>query len=79
MIAMKTPLRRFREELNPRVTQEAIAKAAGVTVQWYRQLENNGQATSYTTARNLLAAINAERVTRNLEALKLDQLELKIV
>ena len=79
MIAMRTQLRRFREELNPRVTQEALAKAAGVTVQWYRQLENNGQATSYTTANAILQAINAERVSRNLEALKLDELELKIV
>jgi DNA-binding XRE family transcriptional regulator len=79
VIAMRTQLRRFREELNPRVTQEALAKAAGVTVQWYRQLENNGQATSYTTANAILQAINAERVSRNLEALKLDELELKIV
>lgn len=80
MIAMKTPLRRFREELSPRVTQEAIAKAAGVTVQWLRRLESDSaQPTSYTTAQNVLAAINAERVTRNLEALRLDQLEMKIV
>lgn len=77
---MKTRLRQYRLELSPKVTQERIAQQAGVTMQWYRQLENNPQqATSYTTALSILAAINAERSSRNLGVLELAQLGMKIV
>lgn len=80
MLMIKTKLRQLREELSPKVSQEAVARQANLSLQWYRQLES-GQAlhTSYSTAQNILAAINAERSSRNLEVLKLDELDLKIV
>jgi DNA-binding XRE family transcriptional regulator len=80
-VEVKTRLRQFREELvNPRVSQEAIARQAGISLQWYRQLEN-GQApnTSWSSANALLRAFNAERQGRGKDALTLDQLELNIV
>lgn len=80
MVEARTLLRQFRAELSPKVTQEQIAQQVGISLQWYRQIENSpDQPTSYTTARNILSAINAERQARNLAALTLDQLNLKIV
>lgn len=81
MLMIKTQLRQLREELNnPRVSQETMARQVGVSLQWYRQLENGLAAnTSYTTANALLCAINAERQRRNLETLTLDQLGVHIV
>lgn len=80
MIAIQTRLRQIRKELSsPKVTQESLASRAGVTVQWLRRLESHNQPTSYTTAKALLSAINAERQERNLPALSLDDLGLTIV
>lgn len=80
MIAIETRLRRFRKELTPKVTQERIAQQVGVSLQWYRQIENHPeQPTSYTTARAIMRAINAERQARNMPALSLDDLGLTIV
>jgi DNA-binding XRE family transcriptional regulator len=80
MIAIESVLRQYRKELSPKVTQERIARQVGISLQWYRQIENHPeQPTSYTTANALLRAINTERQARNLEALALDQLNLKIV
>jgi DNA-binding XRE family transcriptional regulator len=81
MLMIKTQLRQLREELsNPRVSQEAMARKVGVSLQWYRQLENGLAAnTSYTTANALLRAFNTERQSRSQEAITLDQLELNIV
>jgi len=81
LTATKNKLRELREGLsNPRVSQEAIARRVGISLQWYGQLEN-GRATqtSWTTANAILNAFNAERQLRNQEAITLDQLELKIV
>lgn len=74
---VKSRLRQLREELG--ITQEDLARAARMTVQWYRQVENQGANTSYTGARNLLNALNAEREKRSMPALALDNLELRIV
>ena len=81
MLMISTNLRRFRTELTgPKVSQEAIARQAGLSLQWYRLLEKGRQEkTSYTTARNILAAINAERQTRGQKTLSLDDLGLTIV
>lgn len=81
MLMVKTRLRQFREELaNPKVSQEAIARQAGLSLQWYRQLENGlAHNTSFTSANALLRAFNAERQRRNQEVITLDQLELNIV
>lgn len=81
MLMMKSQLRQLREELtNPKVSQEAMARQAGLSLQWYRQLENGQQRnTSFTTANAILRAFNIERQRRNQEAITLDHLELKIV
>jgi DNA-binding XRE family transcriptional regulator len=80
-VEMKTKLRQLRKELsNPKVSQEAIARQAGLSLQWYRRLENGlAPNTSFTSANALLQAFNAERQQRNHEAITLDQLELHIV
>ncbi len=81
MLMMKTRLRQFREELSsPKVSQETIARLAGLSLQWYRQLENGqAQRTSFTSANALLRALNIEREARNLDTLNLEQLGLHIV
>ena len=81
MLMMKSQLRQLREELtNPKVSQEAMARQAGLSLQWYRQRENDQQRnTSFTTANAILRAFNIERQRRNQEAITLDHLELKIV
>jgi DNA-binding XRE family transcriptional regulator len=77
----KTPLRRYREELcGPKVTQEHMALQVGVSLQWYRHLENNpAQPTSYTTALAILRSINAEHQARGVSTLTLDDLYLNII
>jgi len=79
-VETRTLLRQYRLELSPKVTQEKIAQQVGISLQWYRQIENSpDQPTSYTTARNILTAINSERLARDLPALSLDNLNLHIV
>ncbi len=80
-VEVKTRLRQFREELaNPKVSQEAMARKAGISLQWYRQLESgNQQSTSWSTGNAILRALNEERQVRGLQVLSLDQLGLKIV
>lgn len=77
----KTTLYQLRKTLaEPKVSQEMLAQQAGVSRQWLYLLETGKQEqVSYTTANNLLRAINAERQTRGLEALALDDLGLTIV
>lgn len=80
MVEARTLLRQYRTELAPKVTQEKIAQQVGISLQWYRQIENSPeQPTSYTTATRILTAINAERQARTLPALTLDKLNLHIV
>jgi DNA-binding XRE family transcriptional regulator len=80
-VEVKTRLRQIREGLsNPKVSQEAIARQAGLSLQWYRQLENGlAPNTSWTSANAILQAFNAERQRRNQGTVALDQLELNIV
>jgi DNA-binding XRE family transcriptional regulator len=79
-VEVKTKLRQYREELiTPKVSQEAMARKIGISLQWYRQLESCEQNTSYSTANAILRALNTERQHRGQEALTLDQLELNIV
>ncbi len=81
MLMIKTRLRQLREELtNPKMSQEAIARKAGVSLQWYRLLETGQQTnTSLTTAKALLNAFNTERLSRSQTTLTIDQLDLNIV
>lgn len=81
MLTNKTALYQLRKTLlEPRVSQEKLAHEAGVSRQWLHLLETGkrGQI-SYTTANNLLRAINTEREKRNLPVLALDDLKLRIV
>jgi DNA-binding XRE family transcriptional regulator len=79
MSSSSTPLRQFREELtDPRVSQEDLARVAGVTLQTYRNAET-GKNCTYTTATALLSALNSERQARGKKPLSLDQLGLSIV
>jgi len=74
-----TPLRQFREELtDPKVSQEYLAREAGVTLQTYRNAES-GKNCTYTTATSILDALNSERQARGKRLLSLDQLGLSIV
>ena len=76
---VKSRLRQLREELsNPKVSQEAIARKVGISLQWYRLIES-GSNTSWTTANAILRAVNVERGARDLAVLSLEELELKIV
>ncbi len=80
MVNIETRLLRLRKGLSPKVSQERLAQAAGVSRQWYHLLETGKQEhVSYTTACNLLAAINAERQARNMPIITLDDLNLTIV
>ncbi len=79
MSSSSTPLRQFREELtDPKVSQEDLAREAGVTLQTYRNAES-GKNCTYTTATAILNALNSERQARGKKALSLDQLGLSIV
>jgi DNA-binding XRE family transcriptional regulator len=80
-IEVKTILRQFREELtSPKVSQEAMARKAGISLQWYRQLESGQQQnTSWSTGNAILRALDDERQVRGLQVLTLDELGLKIV
>ncbi|HYU71773.1 MAG TPA: helix-turn-helix transcriptional regulator [Ktedonobacteraceae bacterium] len=79
-IEVKTLLRQHREEFSaPKVSQESMAHRAGITLQWYRQLEAGSQNTSWSTGNAILRALNDERQVRGLQVLTLDELGLKIV
>jgi len=81
VLTINTRLHELRKTLtDPKISQEMLAQQAGISRQWYHRLETGKQAQiGYTTAKNLLQAINAERQTRGLEALTLDDLSLTIV
>ncbi len=80
-VEVKTILRQFREELiHPKVSQEAMARKVGISLQWYRQLESGQQqTTSWSTGNAMLKAFNTEREARGLTALTLEQFGLTIV
>jgi DNA-binding XRE family transcriptional regulator len=78
---VKTTLRQHREELaDPKISQEAMAREVGISLQWYRQLESGQQQkTSWSTANAILRAFNTERQARGLADLTLERLGLKVV
>jgi DNA-binding XRE family transcriptional regulator len=81
VVDMKTQLRQLREVFEctgKKVSQEAIARKANITLQGYRNVENGGN-TSLTTATAILAALNEERLHRGMNAVGLSDLGLKIV
>lgn len=81
MLQVNTKLSQLRRELiEPKISQGQLAQQAGISRQWYHRLETGKQEQiGYTTAQALLKAINTEREKRELPALVLEQLELRIV
>lgn len=77
-VMAQTKLKTLREELQPKVSQEDIARTANIRVNTYRNAEY-GRNVSYSTAIAILKAINSKRSECSLSQLTLDDLELHIV
>lgn len=75
-IASTVPLKEFRTSLEPKISQEDMARKAGVVLQTYRNAEN-GKPVLYATALAILKAMNAEREARGLIPISLEQLGLR--
>jgi transcriptional regulator with XRE-family HTH domain len=73
-----TKLKSLREELNPKVAQEDLARAGNIRISTYRNAER-GRNVSYTTAKAILDAINSIRESRGMRPVDMDDLELTIV
>ncbi|MBX6361608.1 MAG: helix-turn-helix transcriptional regulator [Acidobacterium ailaaui] len=73
-----TNLKRIREGLNPKVSQEDMARAAGITLATYRKAES-GQNVSFTTAQSILKAVNAALEARGKPPVGVFDLGLSIV
>lgn len=75
----KKNLKTLRKELDPPVTQEDLARTAGLTLNTYRKAERGGPI-SYTTAQNSLTALNLFRGARGLPPIEsVEDLDWKIV
>ena len=77
-VVAQSRLRQLREQMIPKISQESMARRVGITHQWYRLIEC-GSNTSWTTANAILNALNIERTARDLEALSIEELDLRIV
>jgi predicted transcriptional regulator len=71
-----TPLRRIRDELG--VSQEAVARRTSLTTGTYRRAED-GYAVKYSTAQDILQAINSFQKEQNKPELSLDDLSLNLM
>lgn len=78
LIMARTRLKALREQLQPKVAQEDLARAADMRLGTYRNAEQ-GRNVSYTTATTILNALNALRAERGLSPVSLDDLGLSIV
>lgn len=76
MADKETPLRRIREELG--VSQEAVARRTSLTTGTYRRAED-GNAVKYSTAQEILQAINSLRKEQNKVELSLEDLALTLM
>jgi hypothetical protein len=75
---MSTPLRKYREEFNPKVPQEVMAQLSGVRINTYRKAES-GKNINFTTAMHILDALNKLRGDNGLEPVTVFDLGLTIV
>jgi transcriptional regulator with XRE-family HTH domain len=75
MADRETGLRRIREELG--VTQETLARRTTLTIGTYRRAEN-GQPLKYSTAQEILQAVNGLLRERNQSEISLEDLELTL-
>jgi DNA-binding XRE family transcriptional regulator len=73
-----TKLKSLREELDPKVAQEDLARAGDIRISTYRNAER-GKNVSYTTAKAILDALNSIRTNRGMKPIDMDDLELSIV
>ncbi len=71
-----TTLRRIRERLG--VSQEAVARRTSLTTGTYRRAED-GYALKYTTAQEILSAINSLLSERGEPPLSLEELGLNLM
>ncbi len=60
MLAELTQLKKLRMEMEPRISQEDIARFAHITLVTYRKVEHGGN-TTYSTAKAILKALNSFR------------------
>lgn len=74
----QTNLRAWRESLDPRVTQEDMARSADVRLYTYQKAEN-GRRISFTTARAIHSAVNDICRERGLPEKDIFDLGLNIV
>jgi len=74
----QTSLKSWRESLDPRVTQEDIARKADVRLYTYQKAEN-GKRISFTTARAIHSAVNEICRERKLPEKDIFDLGLNIV
>ncbi len=72
---MATPLRSIREGLG--VSQETVAKRTSLTTGTYRRAED-GNKVNYSTAQEILAAINSFLAEKGLDAVTLEDIGLNL-
>ncbi len=75
MIDKETELRRIRNELG--ASQETVARRTNMTIGTYRRAEN-GYPVNYSTAQEILQAINSLLRENNRPDISLEDLDLKL-
>jgi Helix-turn-helix. len=70
-------LKRYREELLPKVSQEAFAREAEMTFTSYRHIER-GRPSSYKMATKIHTTLNRLRVKQGLEEVSFEDLKLNL-
>lgn len=76
-VSAPTGLKQLREELEPKVSQERLAREAGITLATFRSAEH-GNKVQYSTAKKILDALNSERQTRQKPPVTIDDLGLSL-
>jgi predicted transcriptional regulator len=76
MAGMKTPLRRIRNELG--VSQESVARRTSLTTGTYRRAED-GYPVKYSTAQEILQAINSLLREQSRSEVSLEDLSLTLM
>jgi len=77
MADYRTGLERIRKELLRGLSQEAVAKRTSLTTRTYARAED-GKPVKYSSALEILDAVNALLAERNANAVTLDDLTLTI-
>ncbi len=75
IVSTSTKLKELREELH--LSQEALARDAGITLATYRNAER-GNRVFYSTAKKILDALNKERQARQKSSVTIDDLGLDL-